>query len=209
MLSTTAATLPDASAPDVREQLQARIRNMQAVRLDERTLPTLPAVAGLIPGGLRQGSVYSVTGSTTLAMAMLAAPSAQGTWCGVLGLPDFGTEAAASWGIDLERLVLVPNPGRRWMTVLAAMTDVLGVVVAHSPERTSPAEASRLTARLRQRGSTLIVLGEWPGADARLRVVGSDWSGLGNGYGHLTGRRLEVQAESRTGAQHKRLDLAG
>lgn len=208
MLSTALAALP-ASAPDVREQLQARIRDMQATRLDERTLPMLPLVSGLIPGGLRQGSVYSVTGSTTLAMAMLAAPSARGAWCGVLGLPNFGTEAAANWGIDLDRLVLVPQPGPRWMTVAAAMTDVLGLVVARSPERTSPAETSRLVARLRQRGSTLIVLGEWPGADARLRVVGSTWSGLGNGYGHLSGRQLEVQTESRSGARHTRLDVAG
>jgi len=207
MLLSAAAPLTD--APSVRDQLQDRIRSMQATRLDERALPMLPAVAGLIPGGLRQGSVYSITGSTTLAMALIAAPSAQGAWCGVLGLPDFGTEAAAHWGIDLDRLVLVADPGRRWMTVAAAMTDVLSVVVAHSPERTSPADASRLAARLRQRGSTLIVLGDWPGADARLRVVGSGWSGLGHGYGHLTHRLLEVQADSRVGVHRKQLELAG
>lgn len=206
MLSTASAP-----PPDIRDELQARIQSMQATRLEERVLPMLPLVAGLIPGGLRQGSVYSVTGSTTLAMAMLAAPSADGAWCGVLGLPHFGTEAAAGWGIDLDRLVLVPTPGQQWMTVAAAMTDVLGVVVASGPTQVSAAEASRLSARLRQRGSTLLVLGEWPGADARLRVTDSSWRGLGDGHGHLTERQLEVETRGHNSLgrpHHSRFALA-
>jgi len=197
-------SLATASPNPLQEELRARIRSMQATRLDERSLPTLPALQQLLPGGLRQGSAYSVTGSTTLAMALLAAPSAQGAWCGVLGMPDFGTEAAARLGIDLERLVLVPAPGSQWLTVAAAMTDVLGVVIARAPSRVAPAEASRLGARLRQRGSTLVVLGEWPGADATLTVVGSNWRGLGTGYGYLSTRRLEVEARGRNGMHRPR-----
>src|SRR5690554_4060416 len=127
--------LASTAPSSLREDLQARIRNMQATRLDERSLPTLPALQALLPGGLRQGTAYSVTGSTTLAMALLAGPSAQGAWCGVLGMPDFGIEAASRLGIDLARLVLVPTPGNQWLTVAAAMTDVLSVVVARSPSR--------------------------------------------------------------------------
>ena len=198
------------SAPSsLRDDLQARIQNMQAIRLDERSLPTLPALRGLLPGGLRQGSAYSVSGSTTLAMAMLAGPSGQGAWCGVLGMPDFGIEAASRLGIDLERLVLVPAPGTQWLTVAAAMTDVLDVVIARSPARLAPAETSRLGARLRQRGSTLVVLGDWPGADATLTVVGSSWRGLGAGYGYLSTRQLEVEVSGRNGLhQVRRRQLA-
>lgn len=193
------------SAPSsVREDLQARIQNMQATRLDERSLPTLPALRPLLPGGLRQGAAYSVTGSTTLAMAMLAGPSAQGAWCGVLGMPDFGIEAASRLGIDLNRLVLVPAPSGQWLTVAAAMTDVLDVVIARSPARLAPAETSRLGARLRQRGSTLVVLGEWPGADATLTVVASSWRGLGAGYGYLSTRQLEVEVSGRNGLHQVR-----
>ena len=188
----------------LQQELQARIRSMQATRLDERALPTLPALRPLLPGGLLQGSAYSVSGSTTLAMALLAAPSAQGAWCGVLGMPDFGTEAASRLGIDLERLVLVPTPGPQWLTVAAAMTDVLGVVIARAPSRVAPAETSRLGARLRQRGSTLIVLGDWPGADATLTVIGSRWRGLGAGFGYLSTRQLEVEASGRGGMHRPR-----
>lgn len=197
-------TLATASPNPLQEELQARIHSMQATRLDERSLPTLPALRPLLPGGLLQGSAYSVSGSTTLAMTLLAAPSAQGTWCGVLGMPDFGTEAASRLGIDLERLVLVPTPGSQWLTVAAAMTDVLGVVIARAPSRVTPAETSRLGARLRQRGSTLVVVGEWPGADATLTVVGSSWRGLGTGFGYLSTRRLEVEARGRNGMHRPR-----
>jgi hypothetical protein len=196
--------LASSASSSVREDLQARIQNMQATRLDERSLPTLPALRGLLPGGLRQGAAYSVTGSTTLAMALLAGPSAQGAWCGVLGMPDFGTEAASRLGIDLERLVLVPAPAGQWLTIAAAMTDVLDVVVAPPPPPVSPAETSRLGARLRQRGSTLIVLGEWPGADASLTVVGSTWRGLGAGYGYLSTRLLEIEVSGRNGLHQVR-----
>jgi hypothetical protein len=137
-------------------------------------------------------------------MALLAGPSGQGAWCGVLGMPDFGIEAASRLGIDLERLVLVPAPGTQWLTVAAAMTDVLDVVIARSPARLAPAETSRLAARLRQRGSTLVVLGDWPGADAALTVVGSSWRGLGSGYGYLTTRRLEVEVTGRNGMHQVR-----
>ena len=153
-------------------ELQARIHSMQATTLDERALPTLPALASVLPGGaLRQGSVYSVAGSMTLAMAMLAAPSAGGAWCGVVGVPDFGVEAAARLGIELERLVLAPSPGDQWLTVTAALVDVLTVVVTRPPRRVGDADAARLSARLRQRGATLVVLGDWPQSEATLRAA--------------------------------------
>src|ERR1700710_325000 len=117
-----------ATADRVRE-LQSRIRGMQATRRDSGVLATHPALASLLPGGaLRTGAVYCVTGSTTLVMALLAGPSAAGAWCGVVGLPDFGAEAASRFSIDLERVAFVPHPGEHWFTVTAALADVLTVV---------------------------------------------------------------------------------
>ncbi|WP_394770886.1 hypothetical protein [Lacisediminihabitans sp.] len=182
------------------ENLQARIRQMQATKLDSRTIPTHPAIAGLLPGGgLKQGVAYSVDRSATLLMALLAAPSAAGTWCGVVGVPEFGVEAAAGFGIDLDRLVLVPHPGDQWLAVTAAVADVLGVVVARPPRRASDASVSRLTARLRQRGTTLLVLGPWPQSEAMLSLSESSWSGIGQGNGHLSARQVTVTVTSRAG----------
>lgn len=184
------------------ESLQARIRQMQATKLDTRTIPTHPAIAGLLPGGgLKQGVAYSVDRSATLLMALLAAPSAAGTWCGVVGVPEFGVEAAAGFGIDLDRLVLVPHPGDQWLAVTAAIADVLGVVVARPPKRASDASVSRLTARLRQRGTTLLVLGPWPQSEAMLSLSESSWSGIGQGNGHLSARQVTVTVTSRAGGR--------
>jgi hypothetical protein len=185
--------------------LQSRIRDMQATKLDTRAVPTHPALAGLLPGGaLRSGSAYSVQGSTSLLMAMMAGPSSEGMWCGVIGLPDFGVEAAARFGIDLERLALVPHPGDQWLTVTAAMADVVGVVVTSAPGRLPDSAVARLQARIRQRDATLIVLGDWPQSEATLSVSESSWEGIGEGHGYLSGRRVTVSATARSGSGRPR-----
>ncbi len=202
---------PEVDASDGREsveQLQARIRQMQGTRLDTRDLPTHPAIASLLPGGgLKQGAAYSVERSATLLMALLAGPSAAGSWCGVVGVPEFGVEAAESYGIDLGRLVLVPHPGDQWLAVTAAIADVLTVVVTRPPRHASDGSVARLAARLRQRGSTLIVLGAWPQTEAMLSISRSRWSGIGDGHGYLASREVTVTVSSRTSSRPRSVDL--
>ncbi len=117
----------------------------------------------------------------------------------MVGVPSLGVEAAAAMGIDLERLVLVPDPGDQWLTVTAALVDVAQVVLTRPLGRVVPGDVSRLGARLRQRGGALVALGAWPGADVTLRVTDSVWSGIGDGHGHLTERRATVTASGRAG----------
>lgn len=180
------------------EALQARIRGMQATRLDRRGLPTAPAFAELLPGGvLREGTVVEVHGSTSLIMALLAEPSAAGRWTAVVGLPSFGIEAAERFGLDLDRLVLVPEPGGHWLAVLAALAEVIPVIAVRPGGRVLPAEASRLGARLRERGGSLLVAGDWPGSDASLQLETSAWSGLVSGHGLLDEREIVVSATGR------------
>lgn len=184
------------------KELQSRIRDMQATTLETKSLATLPAFAAALPGGsLKQGAAYSVEGSMSLAMGLLAGPSAEGAWCGVVGVPEFGAEAAAGIGIDLERLVLVPSPAEHWLTVTAALVDVLTVVLTRPPASVSSADVSRLGARLRQRGAALVVLGEWPQAEARLSLRSSRWEGLGSGHGYLRSREALVDVVGRAGTR--------
>ncbi len=200
----TGFPLIDAGSPTraTVEKLQARIRQMQATTLDTRLISTHPAIAALLPGGgLKQGTTYAVDHSATLVMALLAGPSTAGSWCAVVGMPEFGAEAASRFGIDLERLVLVPHPGEHWLSVTAALADVLSVVVTRPPKRASDSNVSRLTARLRQRGSTLIVLGPWPQSEAMLSLSDSNWSGIGQGSGHLSARQVTVTVSSRAGGR--------
>src|ERR687897_140742 len=116
-------TAPPASpaGPSRVEELQARIRGMQASRLESKAVPTHAAFEQVLPGGtLREGTVVTVERSTTLLMALLAGPSASGRWVAVVGLPDFGIEAATRFGIALDRLLLVPHPPRERRTLLPA-----------------------------------------------------------------------------------------
>lgn len=189
---------PDTVATDTVQALQERIRSMQATKLDSRLLPTHPAIAELLPGGgLKQGAAYSVERSAMLIMTLLAGPSAAGVWCAVVGVPEFGVEAASRFGIDLERLVLVPHPGDQWLAVTAAVADVMGVVVTRPPKQASDASVARLSARLRQRGATLLVLGTWPQSEAMLSLSDSEWFGVGEGDGHLSARQATVTVTHR------------
>jgi hypothetical protein len=201
-MAPAAATLDAQPTRATVEELQARIRGMQATTLDTRLIPTVPAIGRLLPGGgLKQGATYAVERSLALVMALLAGPSAAGSWCAVVGMPEFGVEAAAGFGIDLERLVLVPHPGEQWLTVTAAVADVVGVIVTRPPKHATETSIARLTARLRQRGATLIVLGSWPQTEAMLSLADSTWSGIGTGHGHLSARQVTVTVTSRTSAR--------
>jgi hypothetical protein len=183
----------------VRQALQARIAEMQSTRLDDDSFPLVPMLRAILPRGLRRGAVYSITGSTSIALGLLSAASKQGEWCGVLDVPDLGIEAAAGWGIDLERLVWVGDPGERWMSTVGSMADVLGLVIARAPKRVAASDSSRLAARLRQTRSTMLVLGDWPQPEAELRIVSSTWTGLGDGHGLLIDRQLEIEVRGAGG----------
>jgi hypothetical protein len=179
---------------------ETRVQQALDTASTERALPTLPAVSELLSGALRGGAVYSVRGSSALVMAMMAGPSAEGAWCGVVGMPSFGAEAARGLGVDLERLVLVPDPQHDWLSVVAALVDALTVVVVHPPGEVTSGEASRLSARLRTRGAMLIAVGSWPGSEARLEVQANTWSGLGVGEGHLAARQATIAVTGRGAA---------
>jgi hypothetical protein len=184
---------------------ETRVQQALDTAAVDRVLPTLPAISELLAGpGLRGGSAYSVRGSSALVMAMMAGPSAEGAWCGVVGLPSFGAEAARGLGVDLDRLVLVPDPEHDWLNVVAALVDALTVVVVRPPGEVTPGEASRLAARLRTRGVVLIAVGSWPGSEARLEVESNTWTGLGSGEGLLAARQATVVVTGRRAAGRQR-----
>ncbi|GAB4099417.1 hypothetical protein [Sinomonas halotolerans] len=174
-------------------ELQERIHALQGTRGQGASWPVLPALRPLLPRGLRAGAVYSLDAPLSVAMALLAGPSADGQWCAVAGLPAFGTEAAAALGVGLERLVLVPDLGEHWFPAVAALVDVIPLVLAPAPPRLAPSEAARLGSRLRERSATLLVLGPWPQCEARLQARGARWDGLGAGHGHLRRHRIELE----------------
>lgn len=181
-----------------RDHLLQQLRAKTRVPIQQK-VEVHPTLAGLLPdGGLRPGGAYQVAEGALL-LALLAEPSGSGLWCSVVGIPEFGAEAAASAGVALERLALVPRPGERWLSVVAALAEVMTVVAVRPATRVGPADANRLAARLRERGCVLLVCGEWPRVEASLTLGEKRWSGLGDGHGYLTGREVEVTASTRHG----------
>jgi len=179
-------------------RLRAQLERVQGRRLDAPVLPVHPALASLLPGGgLRPGSAYSLPRSTSLLLALLAQASQSGSWCGVVGMPRLGAEAAEGLGVDLSRLVLIPDPGPRWLAVTATVAEVIPVVAVRPSGRAPDGEVARLAARLRDRGAVLLVQGPWPQAEATLEVGEPAWSGLGRGHGYLAERTVTVTSSSR------------
>lgn len=189
-------------------ELRARMEQLQGRRMDAAVLPAHPSLAALLPGGgLRAGSSYSLAPSPALLSALLAPPTQHGSWCAVVGWAEFGTEAAAGSGVVLERMVLVPSPGSRWMSVVATLAEVMPLVAVRPPGRVSEGEAVRLAARLRDRGAALLVQGPWPQADATLELADPRWSGLGRGQGYLLRREVTVTVRPRRSPASRRARL--
>lgn len=196
----------DARAGEVL-RLRREISRMQRRRSEHALLPLDPALAPLLPdGGLQTGTAYSVSPSPSLLLALLSTASQKGHWCAVVGMPTLGLEAASGFGVDLSRLILVPDPGERWLAVTSALAEVVPLIAVHPRSRLRDTETSRLSARLRDRGTTLLVAtspmhGEWSQAEGALRLHDTHWHGLGTGWGLLSDCTATVTATSRSRPQ--------
>jgi hypothetical protein len=167
--------------------------------------PVIEPLAPLLPsGGLRRGSVVSVHGSLSLLLALLAAATAQGAWAAVIGVGDLGVLAAAEAGVVVRRLALIPWPGADPAPVAAALIDGVALVALAGADRMLAGRRRSLAARARQRGSVLLPLGRWPGADIELHCRTVAWHGAEEGYGRLRSREVVVRAIGRGSATRPR-----
>jgi hypothetical protein len=179
-----------------------------ATTLTERRdhlLPTASALQPLFPEhALRRGSTVGVAGAgaTSLAFALLAAPTATGAWCAAVGLDSLGMQAADAAGVPLSRFALVPDPGADWPAIVAALLDAFEVVLLRPPAAAGATAQRRLAARVRERRRALVVLAADAPAtgwsfDVHLTGTTGVWEGLGWGAGHLRSRQLQIRAGGR------------
>jgi hypothetical protein len=150
--------------------------------------------------------VVTVAEFGLLALALAAGASADGAWCGIAGVPEAGVLAASGLGLDAERTLLVPDPGPAWPQVVASLLDGCELVLLRPPAKAPPPGAQgaqgvqvrqRLEATLRRGRGVLLVVGDWPGAQVRLRVLTQGWTGLGDGHGRLRACCAQVMADGR------------
>jgi len=139
---------------------------------DAGLLPVLPVLRDLLPmGALQRGSVVAASGWNLLCLALAAGPVAAGAWCAVGGVAEFGVVAAADAGLDLGRLLLVPELGPNWPQVVASLLDGCDLVLLRPPDRPS-AQAPARTPQARQSASTALRLARAK-LDAQRAVVDS------------------------------------
>src|SRR6202142_3977932 len=140
------------------------------------TWPFLPALRELLPrGGLARGSVVAAAEFGLLCLALAAGASADGAWCGIAGIPQAGVLVATGLGLDMERTLLVPDPGPAWPQVVASLLDGCELVLLRPPATVPVLLRRRLEAVLRRAGGVLLVAGDWPGAQVCLRVITQRW----------------------------------
>jgi hypothetical protein len=256
-------SVPSAFSAQAVTAPKSRSRSVAVPPPPERTLPVSAELAGLFPGnglprggtvllgppapaetlgsvsasGASRGLVEPAPGLTSLLLLLLAGASSQGCWCAVVGLPELGLVAAVEMGADLDRLVLVPRPGSegRWQNVVTTLLETVDLVCLAPQTPVRPTDARRLSARARERRSTLLVfdaasapgaargilrtagagrvgrvLPLWPGpCDLRCSVMESGWSGLEHGHGLLSLRRLEAEVGGRGAASRPRRGRLG
>lgn len=170
-----------------------------------RVLPMRTELATVLPWpGLRRGSTVAVRGSVSLLLALLSDATSGGSWAAVVGLPGLGVLAAAEIGVEIGRLALVPRPGADPAGVIAALLDGVDLVAVGESVRLRDRDARRLSARARHRGSVLLPMGTWPGAEVRLRCGQARWHGLGEGHGLLREREVTITADGRGAASRPR-----
>lgn len=170
-----------------------------ASRITTARLPVPDALESILPyGGLRLGTTVGITGigATSLGLALVSRASCE-FWTAAVGLPHLSLAAAAELAVDLDRLVVVPDPGEQWVHTLAAVVDAFDVVLAY-PARVS--RPHRLSARVREHNAVLVSIGGWPESDLTIHGTSARWRGIGNGYGHLRTRTLDVTVTGRGSA---------
>jgi hypothetical protein len=186
-------------------ELSSRLKPV--TRADEQVLPVSAELASLFPwGGLRRGSILDID-SRSVCWLTIAEVVREGSWVGLVGVPDAGWASLAEHGVPSERVVVIDTPPIDVAaTVIAALVDALDVVIVGSGVTIGASDLRKLSSRVRERGGVLVGLGgRWSeGVDVRLRVRSSRWVGLGQGVGLLEGREVQIEAEGRGAAARVR-----
>lgn len=155
---------------------QRLLRAREALRAAESGsgLIRIPPLGEGADGG---GRVLHVDGGYAELIDALIRLLPSGGWAGLLNLRDFGWEAAARAGLELERVLAIPDPKEQGAGVAALLVDAVDLVCIGG-DLLNPRERRTLAAKARSRRCTLLLDTPWPGISrpcgpARLKEAAS------------------------------------
>lgn len=119
---------------------------------------TAPSVGGVDAAG----AVLEVGAGTGSLLRAAAGVAPSRGWVGFVGVRDIGWLAAREAGIDLARVVSVPEPGPLAADVVATLLDGVDVLCVDGVDL-SPSQQRRLAARVRRDGRIVLTTRAWPG----------------------------------------------
>lgn len=203
------------SAPTALERARAALQSVERrVGVEHRdqvvtlAAPEPAPLTELLPGSdLPSGVAVTVRASASL-MCWLLGATQHDRWVALVGWPELSPVALAEAGVDLERVVVVPDVGGRGAAVLAALLDGVEIVVAGPRVALTASERRRLLARARQRDVTLVSPSVWEGAALVLDVGQARWSGPDRGDHWLREARLSVVRRSRADGAGTHFEIA-
>ena len=168
----------------------------------------------LLPSaGLQRGWTTRVGGSRTgraFIWALLSDVTRRGGWIAAVDVPGISLSAASEVGLSIERVLIVSSEdGSSWSAAMGALIGSVDAIVFGTPHhRIQPSMHRRLASRCRERGTIMVELASGRGPDQERRrqpmepdvsfeIAVNQWDGLGNGYGRLHARAVQVSAFGR------------
>ncbi|MDA8080900.1 MAG: hypothetical protein M0Z96_04735 [Actinomycetota bacterium] len=150
------------------------------------------------------------SGVTSAVFEFLSSGGMQKNWSALVGFENLCFLAAFEKGVDLGKVVSIPDPGRDLAQVVAVLIEAFPIVVIANPEFISSSQARNLISRVRSNKSVMAVArqslgisgvrtkGSWPASyDYLIRSSMSGFSGLGRGSGFIKERYLSLSLGSK------------
>jgi hypothetical protein len=151
--------------------------------------------------------VSSVLGSASLTCWLLGATQGD-RWIAVAGWPNLSPLAMTEAGVNLSRVMVVPDVQDQGPAILAALIGGFETVVVGPRVQLTPSERRRLLARARQQEAAVLSTSRWEGSALTLDVEHARWSGPDRGEHWIRETRLTVARHSSVDGGGQRFDVA-
>lgn len=137
-----------------------KVEGRQGVRSYSRCTLMGPILSG----------VYEATGGAALLLTAMKEVFTDQSWMVLVGVTNFGWEAAQRSGIDLRRVIEVRCPPTQAAQVLSTLLEGFEVLVVGDIELTFPQQRT-LTARARMLDRFILTTRYWPAVSSRMPTM--------------------------------------